>query len=264
MILYSIMGIIISILILCLLILYRKYRSLEIRISESQSEYAALVRSIETTEEYIRELRIQKHDYQHQIRLFTSAVSSADDLKELKSRLIPYAEELLTDSDVLRSILSIDSLVLRSLLYGTYLSCRQSGIPFSLTLTPILPDFPMKEHEFAEVLANLLTNAVEANELLPKELRHLDVVIRADAGNNHIRISNPLDEESQFSAFETNPPSVWASQSRFPVFSNTTKGESHEGLGLFSCKRITDRCGVSLSVFVENNILSIDMDYEEP
>ncbi len=175
---------------------------------------------------YLEAIKKENHDYRHQIRHLYDRIATASELPALKKSLLPYIDSLNSATDIPDSILSVESTMLKALLYGGYLRCQEQDIQFFFEMTNLLPAFPIEDYLLVQILENLLSNAIEyniANNNL--ENRYVRIKLCADSKNNQIIIENPV--------VNLNLP-----LSEFFVSGFSTKMGRHEGLGLTNIREI--------------------------
>ncbi|MBO6159019.1 MAG: GHKL domain-containing protein [Firmicutes bacterium] len=189
--------------------------------SEEHKQNVIYKENLQSIEKYLQEIKIENHNYKHHIHHLQSMVQTATNLDDLKLTIDSYVTELDESSELLEMILAISNIQYKALLYGAYMQCTQREISFSFTATQILPSFPIDDYQLVVAIENLISNAVEANEVLPDSAdRFINISLYADANKNEISISNPL-------------PSFSGDINDFLISGNSSKTSSdHSGLGL--------------------------------
>ena len=189
--------------------------------SEEHKQNVIYKENLQSIEKYLQEIKIENHNYKHHIHHLQSMVQTANNLDDLQKNIDSYINELDQSSELLEMILATSNIQYKALLYGAYMQCTQKGILFSFTATQILPSFPIDDYQLVVAVENLISNAVEANEVLPNSAdRFVHISLCADTNMNEISVSNPL-------------PSFSGDINDFLISGNSSKSSSdHSGLGL--------------------------------
>ncbi len=191
--------------------------------SEEHKQNIIYRETLHSVDKYLQELKIENHDYKHHIHHLQNMVHTASDVDSLIKNIDSYIEELDQSTAMYETILAIDNTLFKALLYGAYMKCSKENIPFYFTTTSLLPSFPIKDYQLVAAVENMISNAVEANELIKDGMdRFVRIEIYANSIRNEIVISNPLQH------FTGNINDYF-------VFGKTSKDlSSHSGAGLTS------------------------------
>lgn len=218
--------------------------------STDRLQVQLLMRNIDNTEVYITSLRIQNHDYKHHIANLRNQVSTASDLETLKRNISTYIDQMDQDRRFVNTILNIDQPILRASLYGCYTRCIQNNIDFQFNATDLLPNFPLKDYQLAEILENLTSNAIEHNLTLPSLERKLHISFQSLDGRNEITISNPVKDNK-------------ADLSDMLKLGYSSKDSSHSGIGLFNIKQLAMQNHMQFYGKHTDKFVSFTLLYEE-
>ena len=211
--------------------------------SEEHKQNVIYKENLDSIEKYLQEIKIENHNYKHHIHHLQSMVRTATSMKDLQSSIDSYVTELDQSTELLEMILATSNVLYKALLYGAYMKCSQKGIPFYFTSSQILPSFPINDYLLVAAVENLISNAVEANEVLPDETeKFVKISLSADTNQNEISVSNPLQNFS-------------GDINDFLISGNTSKkATDHHGLGLTSILLTMSARGVNFfGKYDENN-----------
>ena len=160
--------------------------------SEEHRENILYENSLQTIRSYLEKIRIENHDYKHHIHYLQDRIRTSND-RQLQEEVDSYVAELDKSTELQDMILSVDSILFRSVIYGCYLRCQENRIPFSFSTTNLLPAFPVKDYQLVSALENLISNAIENNMTIPDDSkRFLQIDLKADSAENIISITNPV------------------------------------------------------------------------
>ena len=218
--------------------------------STDRLQVQLLMRNIDNTEVYITSLRIQNHNYKHHIANLRNQVSTSSDLESLKKNISTYIDQMDQDRVFENTILNINQPILRSSLYGCYTRCIQNNIDFQFQATDLLPNFPLKDYQLAEILENLTANAIEHNLTLPTFERKLFILFQAIDGRNEITISNPVKD-------------VKLDLSDMLKYGSSSKDSSHSGIGLFNINQLATQNHMQFYGKRTDKNVSFTLVYEE-
>jgi len=218
--------------------------------STDRLQVQLLTRNIDTTEIYITSLRMQNHDYKHHISNLRNQVATSNDLATLKQNINVYIDQMDNDRKFETAIFAISQPILRAALYGCYTRCIQNNIDFQFHATDLLPNFPLKDYQLAEILENLSSNAIEHNLTLPSFERKLYISFQSLDGHNEITISNPVK----------NPKANISDMLRYGY---STKDSSHSGLGLYNINQITAQNKMQFYGKITDKFVSFTLTYKE-
>lgn len=218
--------------------------------STDRLQVQLLMRNIDNTEVYITSLRIQNHDYKHHIANLRNQVATSSDLESLKENISTYIDQMDQDRMFENTILNISQPILRASLYGCYTRCIQNNIDFQFQATDLLPNFPLKDYQLAEILENLTSNAIEHNLTLPSFERKLFISFHALDGRNEITISNPVKDSK-------------LDLSDILKYGYSSKDSSHSGIGLFNINQLATQNNMQFYGKRTDKIVSFILVYEE-
>ena len=111
---------------------------------------------------------------------------------------------------------------------------------------------PLKEYVLVEIMDILFMNALEYEISIPKEVRQIDIELKADAVSNEVKISNHITDIAAISAV------LYANQG------STTKA-GHKGIGLKYARKTCEENQMTLTstIDTENSTLSFSIVYQK-
>lgn len=208
-------------------------------------------KSLQRLDEFLLTLRIQNHDYKHHIHHIENQIQTAEDLSSLRSQVHTYIQQIDTDRSFFSILQGLEQPLFRSVLFGAYQRCQKEHIDFQLNCSSLLPVFPLKDYQLVEVLENLISNAVEQNCVLPEKQRFLTITLFSDGFTNECAITNPLEVD-------------YSLMKNIDLPGRTSKGGSHQGLGLTSTKQILNLYALPLyqKYDADNNTITFSFTYQ--
>lgn len=206
---------------------------------EERKEVQLYQKNISLIESYISELKKEIHEYKHHMNHLRSIIETETENETLKKEVRRYVEDVTASSEVLDTILAMDSSLYRAELFGCYMKCIEKTIHFELICSDMLPGFPIEDFQLVQIIGNLIANAIEYNETLEEKKRFIKIELFADYASNLISISNAYFEESMNTA------------SFFEMGYSTKSKNDHYGMGLSTVEEIlSDKAVV---IYVKQN-----------
>ena len=210
------------------------YFAIKYEQSEDRLRSQVLEDQILNSESFVVSMRTQLHDYKHHIQHLMNQIQVSSDLSSLQEETTRYLTELDHDRSFYDQLIAIQQPVFRAALFGCFASCIKNDIPFQLITGDMLPSFPLKDYQLVEVIENLISNAIEHNLSLPVEKRFVLLTLSSDGIKNLFSIENPAEDITRpISDFYQNGIS--------------SKGGSHQGLGLSSIQKTLSEHGITFS-----------------
>ena len=217
-------------------------------------QYAENIRHMNALNDVLNSVKQDMHDFNKHIRYLHNVVATRtaeDDMPALQKEVSDYCDELLAYSHEKELLLHLDNPTFRALLYGRRSQAEQKNIRFYIDSTKVLPDFPVKTYRLVEIFDNLMDNAFECVEAL-KENRWIRVELHCEQLSNGrclniLCIQNPyetLDFESLVNRNEY-----------------SSKGGSHQGIGLHKVETLVSSTGGQLILGCENDVFSVKIQY---
>lgn len=245
----------IMIILLLLQILYMTLVVLLFFLLKRKSEnrqFADTQKYIREMNEHLEESRRSMHDFNKHIRYLRNAVTVGSENEELIHRVDAYCEGLLDIYEKEEILLQLDDPILRAILYGRRAQASANHIDFILDASPVLPIFPLKSYQIVEVFDNLIDNAFECVVELPENNRWIRITLSStpqeDGSTWHMLcIENPCPSLN-FSAI--------ASDGKY-----TSKGGSHQGVGLKHVAHMVASTGGKLILNNRNNVFMVKVLY---
>ncbi len=223
-------GVILGIFLLSILILfYLLYKLLQEnhKLKAHQKEQNTLQDYAKKMEDFYEEFRIFRHDYKNILSTLTYYIET-EDLPQLKiyfeEKIVPYGETLFANKYVLGKLHMIRIPSIKSILYSKLAASLNKGLSLNLELTEPLTDIFIDELTLSNILGIILDNAMEA-AIVTSEKR--------------ISIAVICTEESLLFSFTNSTLPIEVPVSKLYEKGYTTK-ENHDGLGLYTVKKISD------------------------
>lgn len=121
-------------------------------------------------DDIIQNIRANEHEYKNHINILYSMIQVSKDIPELKNRAQKYIGKL-DNTDILISVIDIESTMLKAILYSKLVECEQYGIKLDYYIDSNIEESCLDDSEITIILSNLLNNAIEATKnSLKKEI----------------------------------------------------------------------------------------------
>ncbi len=188
-------------------------------------------------EELVKEIRIKQHEFDNHMNAILNMHMTIKDYEELVAEQSKYIKELYDDkSRQLLPLLKISDKVLAGFIYSKIIAAREF-IRLDIHVQGKTMLTKASEHDLIEVVGTLIDNAMEA----------------CDEVNNQIKMFlGSENDRTVFEIWNRHPRLALEKIGRFFGKGYTTKGDSQRrGLGLYNAKLLTERCGGSLTVSME-------------
>lgn len=153
-----------------------------------EKEFQALKFYISGIEDLIKQLRAQRHDFNHYIGCIYGLLCMGK-IDEAKA----YIDKLTGELSNFNSIISIDNAVITSILNVKLGKAHNEHIETSLNIS-LHRKIYCNPLDLSIILGNLLDNAIEACSKLPEEDRKLSIEMFTKQGNLIIKIINSRDK----------------------------------------------------------------------
>lgn len=181
-------------------------------------------------------LKILRHDMRHYSSMIDSLLEQGE-YSQIK-KITKHISEVADDNKV---ITYCSNIILNSILSEMARIARSFGVDVRADV--ILPkNLPVKDYEFASVIANLLENAITHVKNLQEDKKYVDLKIHGDTDHLLVEIKNEYEKEITFDP-----------QTGLP---KSNKGGCH-GLGMQSVSAFADKIGGNIGCFCENGIFKI-------
>jgi len=179
-------------------------------------------------------VNLKCHDLKHQIRAISQSKSLSEDaIKEIENVIKIYDCNVKTGNDVLDTILTEKSLICSS--QNITMTCVVDGKAFSF----------MDELDLYTLFGNIFDNAIEAVMKLDKEKRVISLTSNKSGNMMSVVVRNFCDASKVIFDGE------------LPVTTNENK--EYHGFGMISVKRVIEKYGGNLSVFVKDGMFVLNM-----
>lgn len=216
-------------------------------------QFADTQKYIREMNEHLEESRRSMHDFNKHIRYLRNAIMVGSENQELIHNVNTYCEELLDIYEKEEILLQLDDPVLRAILYGRRAQASAGHIDFILNASPVLPVFPLKSYQIVEVFDNLINNAFECVAELPEDRRWIRITLSSALQENG-RTQHMLCIENPCPPLDL---SLIASDKKY-----TSKGGTHQGVGLKHVAHVVSGSGGKLILNNRNNIFIVKILYE--
>lgn len=124
---------------------------------EVKNTYNPLLDSI------IQNIRANEHEYKNHINMIYSTIQVSENIPEIRERTSKYIKAI-KDKNSLTSILDIDSIITKAVLYSKVVQCENLGIKLNYQIKSNIEDSILEDTEITILLSNLLNNAIEATK----------------------------------------------------------------------------------------------------
>lgn len=215
---------------------------LQIRDAENRINAMLLQQQIQNKADYYKELAEKQrlsnkvvHDLKNQLfaleeLMKKDPVSGAEEIKKITDKLLSVSAMTFTGIDSIDALITVKKLKMQENdIRFTHRLC----MPKEMVLQPL---------EFCIVLGNLLDNAIEANEKIPKKDRFISLSVAQKQGYLSVQISNAVSEKVKIRNNE--------------IFTTKRNKEIH-GIGLQSVKEITEKYDGTIFFEQEENIFTV-------
>ncbi len=218
---------------------------------ESQ-KIAANDRYIQSMEAYVDSARVRAHDYNKHLNYLHDLVMTEKDPEKLRQEVQVYYQDLQIENQLNDILLHMENPLFRALLYGQANQAQKQGIQLKISATPRLPEFPLPEYRLVEIFQNLMDNAMDAVRHLEPERRYIGVRLSCEGENgrttHRLVIENPIPDQM--------PSIVQMTQKNF-----TTKGEHHQGLGLYQVSKLVNKYDGDLMLEDQDGMIRVEVTF---
>lgn len=114
-------------------------------------------------DEIIQNIRANEHEYKNHISMLYSMIQVSKSIPEIKEKAGKYIGNI-NNTNVLSTVLDIESTTLKAVLYSKLVECEQLGINLSYTIKTNIEEAFLDDAEITIILSNLLNNAIEATK----------------------------------------------------------------------------------------------------
>jgi two-component system, LytTR family, sensor histidine kinase AgrC len=114
-------------------------------------------------DEIIQNIRANEHEYKNHISMLYSMIQVSKSIPEIKEKAGNYIGNI-NNTNVLSTVLDIESATLKAVLYSKLVECEQLGINLNYTIKNNIEEAYLDDTEITIILSNLLNNAIEATK----------------------------------------------------------------------------------------------------
>ena len=215
------------ILVICISLFYRRYQKL-------RAQYDSLYQSFRNLETLNNRLRAARHDFLNHLQVI-NGLAELDDMDGLKEYLSPLTEKLMLSQKALKT----SRPAVNALLMAKMDEAKRKEIPVMTEVKSDLKNIPIEDWELCKILANLIDNAITAQEnaVGNENKRFISIDISEDKDHYCFVIANGGPEI---------PPSL-----RKEIFREgfTIKKEAGHGMGLAIVSRVLNEAGGSIDIY---------------
>ena len=206
-----------------------------------EKEFLAQKFYISGIEDMIKQLRAQRHDFNHYIGCIYGLLCM-EKIDEAKT----YINKLAGELSNFNSIINIDNAIISSILNVKLGKAHNEGIKTSLNIS-LQRKISCDPLDLSIILGNLLDNAIEACCRIPKEERKLSIEMFTKQGNLIMKIINSRDKTQ-------NTPKT-------NMIENYTSKEDkiNHGLGLHNIKKIVEKLNGFMKIQVTHSAFEVDV-----
>ena len=196
--------------------------------------------------------RVRAHDYNKHLNYLHDLVMTEKDPEKLRQEVQVYYQDLQIENQLNDILLHMENPLFRALLYGQANQAQKQGIQLKISATPRLPEFPLPEYRLVEIFQNLMDNAMDAVRDLEPERRYIGVRLSCEGENgrtmHRLVIENPIPDQM--------PSIVQMTQKNF-----TTKGEHHQGLGLYQVSKLVNKYDGDLMLEDQDGMIRVEVTF---
>lgn len=188
-------------------------------------------------EELVKEIRIKQHEFDNHMNAILNMHMTINDYDELVAEQSKYIKELYDDrSRQFLSLLKISDKVLAGFIYSKIIAAKDF-IRLDIHVQGRMMLTRASEHDLIEVVGTLIDNAMEAcNE----EYNQIKMFLGSE------------NDQTVFEIWNRHPRLTIEEIGHFFEKGYTTKDDGkRRGLGLYNARLLTERCGGSLTVSIE-------------
>lgn len=203
--------------------------------SKVQNKYSNILKHI------TEDIRARQHDFKNHLNVINGLIENTN-VQGVKE----YISSLNKSMVVMEDIVYIDNPILRAIIYSKISEANNKNIKFLYSVKNSFNNTKIKDYELSEILNNLIDNAFEAIESQDGE-KSVCINIYLEGISNIIEITNSgktLKPENIKRIFERG-------------FS--TKDCNNRGYGLYNVKKIVERCGGKVQLFLEDDVTTFKL-----
>jgi len=217
-------------------IMYHTIRSRERIIMTSAEEVIS-----SSVTDFFNTIRSQRHDFSNHLQ-----VIAALNHNNRKDELEAYIADLNSEVSSYNQVLKVDNPFVSALVNAKMARADAGRIRFEMEAKTPLADTTRNILAIVSILGNLLDNAIEAVEPQGLDDKWVRLVIHKKGPFLILEVSNPGTIE----------PEIASSLFR-PGF--TSKGQFHDGLGLYSARELARKMGGCMEFYSENNAITFSL-----
>lgn len=206
-----------------------------------EKEFLALKFYISGIEDMIKQLREQRHDFNHYIGCIYGLLCMRK-IDEAKAYINKLAEELSS----FNSIISVDNAVITSILNVKLGKAHNEHIKTSLNIS-LNRKISCDPLDLSIILGNLLDNAIEACSRIPEEERKLSIEMFTKQGNLIIKIINSRDK------------SLNICEATLDENYTSKEDKINHGLGLHNIRKIVEGLNGFMKIQVKETEFEVDI-----
>ncbi|SHJ35751.1 sensor histidine kinase [Lutispora thermophila] len=206
-----------------------------------EKEYLAQKIYISGIEDMLKQLRAQRHDFNHHIGCIYGLLCMG---KTEEAKI--YISKLAGELSSFNNIISVDNPIITSVLNVKLRKAHDEHIKTSLDIS-LQKKICCDPLYLSIILGNLLDNAIEACSKIPEEERKLSIKMFTKQGNLIIKIVNSRDKTLHIS--------------KAKLYENYTSKEdkANHGLGLYNIRKVVEGLNGFMKIQVKETEFEVDI-----
>jgi len=206
-----------------------------------EKEFLAQKFYISGIEDMLKQLRAQRHDFNHHIGCIYGLLCM-EKINEAKT----YINKLAGELSSFNSIISVDNAIISSILNVKLGKAHNEHIKTSLNIS-LQRKIYCDPLDLSIILGNLLDNAIEACSRIPEEERKMSIEMFTKQENLIVKIKNSRDKTLHIS--EANMTENYTSKA----------DKVNHGLGLHNIRKIVERLNGFMKIEVTDSTFEVDI-----
>jgi len=187
----------------------------------------------------LEDVRRRQHEFKNHLNTIYSLMLVSDE-KNMKDTILQYMDSINHSMADMEKILNIDNVVVTAILYNKLSEAQEKGIDFRYHIQKDCK-LPYREHEFSEILNNLLDNAFDA--VLDQETENRKAFLNVGC----------LEDGCVMEVGNSGDRIQFRDICRIFEAGYTTKAGENRGYGLYNVKKTVESYGGRVQLSFEKN-----------